>query len=118
MGEPMILGVDSLRTEPGLLELLLRYGARHKESPQTEWHDRVMELDGADGPRLAKLHGLLLAAGWIETRVHGESFRTPGRLEACYRITPEGLTALRSSASGQGEPASDDLLVENLPPQA
>lgn len=113
----MILGMETLRTEPGLRDLLQTYAERRKASPQVEWHDRVMALDGVEEERLTKLHGLLLAGGWVETRVHGESFQSPGRLEACYRITPEGLAALRMQRA-VGHESDDEPPLEIDAPQA
>lgn len=94
----MITNIQTLQSDEQLRQLLDRYVQLHKSQPKVEWHDRVMELDGCDTQRLAKLHGLLLASGWIETRVHGDSFRHAGRLEACYKVTHDGVHALRLAA--------------------
>lgn len=91
----MIHTFEVIRNDPKLHALLLGYAARKRETPDAEWHDRIMELAGCDEAALGKLHGLLLASGWIETRVHGEAFRKAGVLESCYRITPDGSAALR-----------------------
>jgi len=106
----MIIGHDALRNDPKLHALLAAYSALKKQKPDAEWHDRIMELPSCTTEQINKLHGLLLAGGWIETRVHGDSFKTAGRLESCYRITPDGNAALRfaGAAAPLTEEDSDD----------
>lgn len=103
----MYVDVDALRSDARLRELLAAYVDRRRADPGAEWHDRVMELDGCTAEQLTKLHGRLLANGWIETRVHGEAFREAGRLEACYRATHDGVSALRQ-AQAQGALDEED----------
>ena len=106
----MIIGHEALRNDPRLHALLAAYATLKKQKPDAEWHDRIMELTGCSIEQINKLHGLLLAGGWIETRVHGDSFKTAGRLESCYRITPDGNAALRfaGAAVPLTEEDSDD----------
>jgi hypothetical protein len=85
---------DLLRDDELLRELLRRYRELKVHQPQAEWHDRVMDHEGLEAEQLCRLHGLLLANGWIETRVYADAFATPGRLAQCYRATPEGARAL------------------------
>lgn len=91
----MLDGIFILRENPQLRSLLEAYRARKTALPDAEWHDRVMEMGNVDSMTLVRLHGLLLANGWIETRVDRESFAQPGILRCCYRASPEGLRALR-----------------------
>lgn len=104
----MITGYEALRDDPRLHGLLLTYSKMKKQKPDADWHDRIMEMDGVSEEELNKLHGLLLASGWMETRVHGDAFRTAGKLEACYRITPDGNAALRFSGPLETRPPEPD----------
>jgi hypothetical protein len=90
----MIGSLEILCDNEALHTLLTRYRQLRKQNPGAEWNDRVMELPETPPAALSKLHGTLLALGWIETRVSWEAFETPGKLTACYRITNDGLRAL------------------------
>ena len=84
--------VERLRADPRLLGLLAHY-ARAGVADREAWQDRVMELDGVETRQLARLHGELIACGWLEqnTGVTG-----PGKVGAsCYRSTSAGLKALK-----------------------
>jgi hypothetical protein len=73
-----------------------------------------MEWEGLSPEQLNKLHGLLLANGWIETRVHGDAFKIPGKLESCYRITSEGAALLKLASASHPvlpEDPDDDAMV-------
>ncbi len=69
---------------------------------RVQGHDRVIELDGQDTKELCQLHGLLIALGWIETRVYPDAFSTPGKLVQCYRITRDGVGALNQYDRNMG----------------
>lgn len=86
--------VDLHAADTELRSLLLEYQRRKDADPQADWHDRVMEAAGVEPARLIKLHGVLLANGWIETRVHREGFDTAGLVRRAYRLTAEGKRAL------------------------
>lgn len=90
----MLGSIEILCENEALHSLLLTYRQQRKQNPDSEWHDRVMELADTSAQALSKLHGLLLALGWVETRVAREAFETPGKLTACYRITNDGVRAL------------------------
>jgi hypothetical protein len=79
-----------------LRELLEQYQRVREQSPDREWHDRVMEMEGAGRSELSKLHGLLLANGWIDARVHADAFQSPSGVLDCYRVTPEGTRLLKT----------------------
>lgn len=91
--------LDTMSPSAPLRGLLARYRDVGEASPDVPWHDRVMELAGIGPEELSKLHGILLAKGWLETRVDREALATPGRLRACYRATREGIAALRAAES-------------------
>lgn len=76
--------MDRLRESRELYALLSHY-AHLAEPDRQVWQDRLMRLDGCEGRPLTRVHGELLAFGWLEMEL--ESPR------ACYRITPTGLKA-------------------------
>jgi hypothetical protein len=89
--------VDELQVLQGnddLSRLLAHYavvGAVEREA----WQDRVMELEGVDRQGLAKLHGMLIAFGWLEQNTGVVPVPQPGAVRQCYRITAAGLRALK-----------------------
>lgn len=107
----MITSLSEIKSNPKLGRLLLAYAELKKAQPDAEWHDRIMELTDVTSDELNRLHGLLLASGWIETRVHGDSFRQAGRLEACYRLTSDGAAALRLSGAVREIPDDESSQV-------
>lgn len=86
---------DALRESTPLRELLYHYLTCKQQSPGQEWHDRVMSVGTLEPADVSKLHGHLLANGWVDTRVANDVFNTPGRLTGCYKITPDGARALQ-----------------------
>lgn len=84
---------DPLGQTPGLLDLLRHYG-RLARPDRHAWQDRLLEHPEHDARGLTRLHGELLAAGWLEQNT---GHTVPGRpgVAACYRVTPAGLRALR-----------------------
>jgi hypothetical protein len=100
----VINSIESLRADPKLHALLSAYAALKRNRPDAEWHDRVMDLPGCEPTELHRLHGLLLASGWVETRVHGDSFRDAGKLVSCYRLTADGAAILRFAGPGGAIP--------------
>jgi hypothetical protein len=76
--------LDRLAESAGLRGLLTHYAA----GPDREvWHGRVMELAGVTAKELVKLHGELIAYGWVE--------QNTGVVPGGYRVTPVGVRALR-----------------------
>lgn len=84
-----------LDSNQNLRLLLMQYRKQREQFPDAEWHDRVMELGGVNVTELSRLHGVLLAQGWLDINVSREAFSVPGRLAHCYKVTREGLQALR-----------------------
>lgn len=91
----MLGPLELLRESLPLRELLAQYKSYREVHPGQEWHDRVMQLGTLEPPEISKMHGVLLANGWVDTRVAIETFNTPGRLQSCYKITPDGVRALQ-----------------------
>jgi len=92
--------MDRLRTSPHLLELLSHY-ANHGEANREAWQRRLMQMDGADACHLTKLHGEMIAFGWVE--------QNTGEIPACYRITPAGLRAARLSQTQKADDEDSTL---------
>src|SRR5947208_1694217 len=78
--------LDCLRTNANLFGLLSHY-ALLAEAHLEAWHDRLMHLDGVESPQMARLHGELIAFGWVEQNI--------GEVPARYRITLDGWRAMK-----------------------
>ena len=88
--------LDVLRENESLRTLLEEYGRLREQKADADWHDRVMEWQGREQAELCDLYGSLLAEGWLDSRVHVDAFTEPGKVGGCYRITREGIRALRN----------------------
>ena len=83
-----------LRETQSLLQLLNHYaepGARDRET----WQDRLMELEGVGARELSRLHGELIAYGWLEQNTGTTPVLKPGVAACCYRITSAGLKTFK-----------------------
>jgi hypothetical protein len=93
--------LDELQVLQGneyLSRLLAHYaeaGATNRES----WQDRVMNLEGVERQELIKLHGKLIAFGWLEQNTGAVPILQQGAVPQCYRVTGAGLRALKMSGS-------------------
>jgi hypothetical protein len=87
---------DLLR-DARLRALLAHYAALSKDDRQA-WQDRVDVVEGAAPRDVVRLHGLLLAFGWVEQNT-GVAPRLTGRGSApcCYRVTAAGRRALAAA---------------------
>jgi hypothetical protein len=85
--------LEPLRVLDGLCDLLRHYADLGKPDRQV-WQDRVMDLNGMVGRELVRLHGELIAQGWIEQNTGNTPVLRKGEAPACYRITRPGLRAL------------------------
>ena len=102
-------GWPRLRQSEALGRLLTHYadlGAADREA----WLDRRMGLEGAEPRELVRLHGQLIACGWVEQNTGATRVLRPGAVAACYRVTAAGLRALRQARVG--DPGEDDQLAE------
>ncbi len=89
--------VQPLRRSPHLAQLLTHYaGAADRDA----WQDRLMALEGLAPRDLGRLHGELLAHGWIEQNTGSVPVLQVGAAPQCYRITPSGRRALQIVAAG------------------
>ncbi len=102
--------MERLRDEKDLFTLLSRYAAL-AAADRSLWQDRLREMDGVEGRQLVRLHGELLAYGWLEQNTGLTPVLRRGEAPACYRITPAGLRALkqlRQEQSPVGVAGRDD----------
>src|SRR5438309_532315 len=86
--------MDRLRGVKELSALLTHYAELAAPDRQV-WLDRVTELDGVEARDLIKLHGELIAWGWLEQNTGSTPVLKRGCAPACYRITPAGLRAVK-----------------------
>jgi hypothetical protein len=88
---------SDLRNDDRLRALLAHYAALGKEDRQA-WQDRLDALEGVGPREVTRLHGELLAFGWVEQNT-GVAPRLPGRGSApcCYRVTVAGRRALAAA---------------------
>jgi hypothetical protein len=86
--------VQRLRDTEGLSCLLEHY-ASAGAADRLAWQDRLLDLDGLRPAELARLHGALIAHGWVEQNTGQTPLLKPGVVAGCYRITAAGLRALR-----------------------
>ena len=78
--------LEPLHEMAGLAELLRHYAALAKPDRQA-WQVRLLAQTGADARGLTRLHGELIASGWIEQN-------TGTTVGGCYRVTSAGLRVL------------------------
>jgi hypothetical protein len=89
-----------LREGKDLFALLCHYAALATADRQA-WQDRLAEMDGVEARQLIRLHGELLAYGWLEQNTGLTPVLRRGEAPACYRITPAGLRALKQLRAEQ-----------------
>lgn len=77
------------------LSALLRHYQRAGEADREAWQDRLAELEGVEPRHLVKLHGELLAYGWLEQNTGLTPVLRAGAAASCYRITSGGMRALK-----------------------
>jgi hypothetical protein len=107
--EALADGWPRLRESEALARLLAHYadlGAADREA----WQDRRMGLEGVEPRELVRLHGQLIACGWVEQNTGATPVLKPVVVAACYRVTAAGLRALRQARDG--DPGEDEGLAE------
>jgi hypothetical protein len=95
--------LDRLRTEEPLRQLLAHY-VEAGEPDRVAWQDRLMQVDGVEPEVLTKLHGELLAYGWVDLNVGASPGLRNGAVPLCYRATAAGRRALKRAGT---EPEMD-----------
>ena len=81
------------------LQQLLRHYRDLGVADRTLWQDRVCQKDGVEPRELVRMHGELIAFGWIEQNTGIVTGTTRGAAPACYRITLAGIRALKQLAA-------------------
>ena len=104
--------LERLRTKNNLLQLLTHYLQLAKPD-RTVWQDRLMAMDGVESPELSKLHGELIAFGWIEQNTGNTPVLRAGAVPGCYRVTLAGLRAVQQIQAPEG--AVEPEIVEEKP---
>jgi hypothetical protein len=95
----MVDELECLRESPELQRLLDHYvGACAAD--REAWQDRLMELEGVEARDLVKLHGLLIAFGWLEQNTGNVAVVRAGAVPCCYRITSAGVRTAKLVRSG------------------
>lgn len=94
--------LDRLRASAELRQLLAHYSSA-AEPDREVWQDRRMELEGADARELTKLHGELIASGWVEQNTGYSGGAQAGKVAGCYRATSAGIRALKVAERGQAQ---------------
>ena len=92
--------MERLREGKDLVALLCHYAALGAADRQA-WQDRLAEMDGVEARQLIRLHGELLAYGWLEQNTGLTPVLRRGVAPACYRITTAGLRALKQLRAEQ-----------------
>jgi hypothetical protein len=88
--------LEQLCGDGRLLTLLAHY-AEAGSADREAWQDRVMAMAGVAAKELVRLHGELIAYGWVEQNTGLTPVLKPGIAAACYRITGTGLRALKQA---------------------
>lgn len=88
--------LQRLRDVRELFDLLSHYAELGAADRQV-WQDRLAEMAGVEPRALSKLHGELLAYGWLEQNTGATPLLRPGTAANCYRITPSGIRALKQA---------------------
>jgi len=96
-----------LRDSPKM-QLLLTHYAEAGAADREAWRDRLMELEGVPARDLVRLHGELLAFGWVEQNTGLTPVLKPGAVPCCYRVTPAGLRALRQAGDPEAAEQNGD----------
>jgi hypothetical protein len=90
--------LDRLRDAKELFDLLTHYQELGAVDRQV-WQDRLAEMEGVDRRELVKLHGELLAYGWLEQNTGLTPVLRVGAAASCYRITTAGIRALKQASA-------------------
>jgi hypothetical protein len=112
----MLDDLERLRTKSNLRRLLTHY-LQLGEPDRTAWQDRLMAMDGFERQELSKLHGELIAFGWIEQNTGNLTVLRAGAVADCYRVTLAGLRAVRQihAPEADGEPEAIAPPIDEKP---
>lgn len=102
--------MERLLASPELVRLLDHY-AQLGSADREVWQDRLMELEAVEAKQLSRLHGELIAFGWVEMNTSFSGLVRKGAVPGCYRVTSAGIRAARQARSVRhlhDEPQPDD----------
>jgi hypothetical protein len=85
------------------LQALLYHYANAGGEDREAWLNRVMEWQGTTSDGLIRLHGLLIAFGWIEQNTGNTPVLHNGAAPRCYRASAAGRRALRQVEAAREE---------------
>ena len=88
----MLDDCERLISHPELVRLLAYYVQAGAANPKT-WQNRLEQLENTEPKELSKLHGRLLAYGWLEPNI--------GAVPCCYRATPADRRTLRQAEAAR-----------------
>ena len=101
------------------LQRLLSHYAEAGEVDREVWQDRLMALEGIETIELVKLHGLLIAFGWVDQNTGNVPVVRAWAVPGCYRVTAAGLRADRvvrgNLVPSEAEMAADAETVKPQP---
>lgn len=100
MTGPMYNELERLR-DSAPLQLLLGHYAEPGAAAPGEWQDRAVDLPGVEPRLLSRLHGQLLAHGWVEQDTYQPTSPEAQPHRTRYRITEAGLQASKQALCGQ-----------------
>ena len=92
--------LDRLAEIRPLYDLLVHYGNLGHNNREA-WQDRLQQLHDLEPRQMSKLHGELLAYGWLEQNTGLTPVLKVGVASACYRITAAGVKVLKQARSEQ-----------------
>jgi hypothetical protein len=99
--------LERLRDTPELFALLDHYAELAVPDRQA-WQDRRMQMDGCEPRQITRLHGELIAYGWLEQNTGVVPVARKGEAPGCYRVTRAGIKALEEVRSGEDEAVRAD----------
>jgi hypothetical protein len=100
---------DALKKDSPLYLLLKSY-AEPALVDREAWQDRVMELNGLTGRDLSRLHGELIALGWVEQNTGMTPAVKANSAIGCYRATTLGLRVFRRTDREEGRDEAEEAL--------
>ena len=86
--------IERLQESSDLHRLLSHYAGLVGEDREA-WQDRLMVLTGVKKEELIRLHGELIVYGWIDQNTGLTPVLQRGAAPQCYRVTTQGLRALK-----------------------
>ena len=96
--------LEAFRNSPDLQRLLDHYVQLCADDREL-WQDRRMEMEEVEPRALVKLHGLLIAFGWLEQNAGQIPVIRAGAVPSCYRVTAAGVRTAKMVRNGVPEEA-------------